>query len=267
MHGLNTHQTVYGLVPISLNMDTGSAPNYVNQLSGYYAIPIDNPSVLRTQVPGFALAENQDVQWWFKRLYRTATISNVGSFPVYMTVAKVRARRDQIPSLVNRMEIDGVGLDIPYTSPFTGDQFRKNYKLLSLKSYTLNSGRMKRFSCGSWYTRRGRPITQEVEGEETYYARRGNTYLFIKFHGMPLNGNDNEGNLAYSPIIIRGVVSSYFSWYRLDDVEATSTVTNNIPAILTTVNTRTNPTYTNAVTSTLQPVMVDYNRVYANTPV
>ena len=87
-----------------------------------------------------------------------------------------------------------------------------------------------------------------MEGDVQYRYRRGNIIQIFKFHGIPINDlSVGATNMSLSPFQIRGVQSTYYSWYNMDDAVPTSALLNNIPRNKAANMAGNNPTYANAI--------------------
>lgn len=210
--------------------------------------------------PGFV----GDTQYWLKRLYWKFTYNNVNHIPVYFDLYYVRARRD-IANITDQtfinMANDDVSvsptsvyqpIQIPYTSPFTSDTWRKNWKIISHKRRLLLPMRPKTFYVKIKKSYLNRAICQETEGSTSYFSRRGDVMVHCRFTGIPVNyqpATESFQGVILGPIAVRGVLQQYASYYVMDDVTPTSIITQDYNLTLDAQNLALMPTYTQATTA------------------
>lgn len=250
MHGLNTRQ----LIEFSTNYNKpDSGTELQSTVANLYA-PGNSASLSTILGTGFVT----DVQFWLKRYYYDITVANVNHLPVYMEVTWLRARKDitanqTFAGIINDDVISNVSAytasETPYCSPFTGDTFRRNYKILKSRTTLLRPLRPRRLIIKVQKKYLRKAITFDVEGDPNFTARAGDILLFIRYYGIPVNLTNTSftGATAIGPVYIRQIVRRYCSWYNMNDIEPTSTITNNIPTTLGTDNAAFSPSYTVAV--------------------
>lgn len=233
MHGLNVCQAI-NTRRIQQNVFSGDSQQSINS-----TYSIDSPGTLGYIIPDWNTAAS-DTQWYIKRLYRTVRWVNTGQFPVIWETYKIYVRKDII--LVGTAaaddpweiaEDDGVSATIPYVSPFTGNTFQKQFKILSSRRKMIQPGASIKFKTYSRYNGATRPINRAVEGDVRFSYRKGNRLTMCRVYGTPISyvptsGPVTEPDTILSPIQMNGVDTEYVSWYRLDDVLPTSYVVNNL---------------------------------------
>lgn len=276
LHGLNTHLTVQYVDPIK--EPTTQAGDDMEAWT--YTFHPALPSSLNTYIPGFS--GSGDLQHYLKRMYQTVTLNNTASFPLHVDIYKLYCRRDASQTLDFLIDVDVTSSTtstwnlrtLQYAPISLGNEFRRTWKILSKKRKILNPMRPWTFKAGIQKGYLRHPITSELEGNNVYWARKGAIVTYLKIHGVPCN-YDNYGNTPYftngiSPMRLRGVISTYASWYTMADATPTSSVTqsigttNSIPFSMVAYN----PSYVNAVNT----ATVDYQngvgvaRVFSSNP-
>jgi len=126
---------------------------------------------------------------------------------------------------------DGVNNSIPYVSPFTGNTFLKQFKILGSRRKYVYPGRIVKFKVTGCYNGRTRPISRNVEGDVSFAFRKYNRFLMVRVYGTPLSYVSTDGltqTTMLSPYTINGIDREYCSYYRMDDIQPTNTLINNL---------------------------------------
>lgn len=234
MHGINTRQICNYLPVIATNQDAGQDQR-AQCLEHYVDSPLWINELLGTTF------DNEN-QYYIKRLYKELCIVNNSCFPIIAQVYWLRTRNDLFDTATVIMNDDAPNILDSYFTPTTGQNFRKQFKIVKSKHFTMKPATPYRFKLRSAYACKGRPIQGSVEGNTNYVLRKGNTIFFAKFDGMPQMSNSTGvyGTLK-SPIILNGYERWYCSYYRMDDVDPDSGGSNTIPPQVGAENTHLNP--------------------------
>lgn len=245
MHGINTVQYSSTLPVIDQRVAAGTS-----QFAAIMYLSVDNPIALSNIFP--EMVGDPEAQLYLKRFYRIVYLTNSQVFPMHCTYAYVRWRLDYTNNIAALMSQDGPNIYHPYSSPFTGDDFRKYCRIIKTKSIWMQPGKTYKFKIKSQYASSNRPITGDVEGNLNlgFINRKRNTTVIWKFSGQPVSySNSNQGydviNSSLGPLLVTGVYHTYGSYYRMDDAKPTSTSTCLIPEYLVEANNNFNPTYVN----------------------
>lgn len=236
MHGLNTVQaTETG--PISaatVGVGTGqysifewSSPDYPLTLS-LYVTPLS------------PLSTGGNVQTYVKRCMVQRWMTNCGDTPFYCRRIWVRARKDRgyddstgttpdglLRWVMSDNTTDSTSYAVPFQSPTTSTTFRKEFKILRQKFGLVRPGKVLKLSCARKYG--NRPLTYDTDGNgQTYGWRRGNRFLLMFFHGIPVL-DVTRTVVQLSDYTVSTVETHYISYYNMDDVTSDSTYTSDIP--------------------------------------
>lgn len=254
MHGLNTKQIFDFINPTNLPSAAASP-----QAARTYII---NPTFYGEMQTLLGTTFTGDIQFWLKRYYWQMTFTNVNHIPVMMEIYKFRMRRDlssneTVSGILNASVNTNQGgsyapLELPGISPFTGDDARKTFKILSKRRKVLQPMRQARVFVSMQRSWLRKAISADVEGSAQYNARKGSTLALVRFYGVPVNYEDTAAGsvqgTALGPIFVRGTYLRYASYYRMDDVTPTSDVTIPFTIPLPANNVAFHPAYTNTVT-------------------
>lgn len=268
MHGLNVNQ-VTGYLPVfQQNNDSNQ-----NQFAYTRYFTVDQPDILNTLIPVFNF--NGDTEHYIKRLYGIYHMVNCGMFPVICETVTCRARNDLRvgENILTKMEQDGVRRDIPYASMTTGSDFKKNFKVLRSRKFTMKPGIPYKYRVRGCYAG-GHPISYDKEGDDDYVHRKGNIIMVIKIYGIPLScrlvNSASTQEAVLGSVIVRGTYQYYVSYYRMDDATPSTTITNYIPISIPQDNVQGNPTLynwaTQYTTSILENSYVNPNTVITVSP-
>lgn len=227
MHGLNVIQVI-NTGALNGSATTNSGTDQTRRLN---IMDVDSPSNL------------QDLnifdggrQVYFKRITACREFHNVGATSVRFMNVVVRARKDtpvsgswpNINTMVTQLLNDGIPYTYNYASPFTSNKFQKMFKILSTKRKLLRPGRLLKYRVKAYVP--NRPYTEQVEANsDEWLLRRGNKLLLTFTQGVPyfLFNDYTTVNLGNQSCTI--VDHLYFSYYQMDDVEPTSTITSALP--------------------------------------
>lgn len=269
MNGLNVVQESHWATPFYQNND-----NSQSQQTTFFAESVDQPFWLNTLLPTMWENDEQN-QVYIKRLYKTFTFTNCSQWPIMFEYMKLRLRNDLVfgatpggnPSVA--MGIDAPSPSLPFLSCTTGNTFQKTYKIISKKRKLLNPMRVCKMTAKSIYMYRNRPITGDVEAQDDYLYKRGNTIMVVRAWGIPYQYRNLQlpaaQDTCLSPVLLRGIVNTYCSYYTMGDIDPTSTVVDNIPLSIGAANQNVtlNPTYVNTAYANSQFTSNDY--IYPNT--
>lgn len=226
MHGLNTHVDMSFEEPVNLLMQTTQPYSASNALMNPSA-----PAELIRMIPGFN--NSGDLQHYIKRSYHKMQLVNVGVFPLKMEVYKIYCRLDNVNSLYSTANIDAGGpgvlwnlMTVPYSPIGIGNNFRKFYKILNSKTYTLRTHQPKTIISKICKPYLNKPICFDVEAQPAYTNRKGHIITYIRFY--PLIGNYNDTQTGFMPMQVRMQSTRYCSWYRMDDADPTSTIVQSM---------------------------------------
>lgn len=252
MHGLNTVQSV--AYSDLINVASGAGSFQYAPIQFYVpGSPADLNNLLNVQSTWTG-----STQAWLKRYYRKVTYFNVNHIPVICEVTKLRARRDLISSeaLIGIMnqnittnQTDYPVSNTPWVSPWTGDTFRKSYKIISYKHYTLRPNYPRSFILPVQRNYLGKAISALDEGDTNYTIRLGNLVYVFRFYGVPINYTNTgtppiSNATVLSPLFIRGIVRTYCSYYMMDDTTPNSYINVTIPTVSAGTNIALNPSHT-----------------------
>lgn len=253
MHGINTQQSFIYLPPILISNVAGQPQQAAIQI-----FTLGNAASLNNNIPDF----DGTTQFYLKRLYTSATYTNVNHIPCVIEYNKMVCRRDlttadNVTSFMNQDVQTNttvfLSANTPWLSPFTGDTFRKSFKLITRKRMILTPGKCKTFHMGVQKNYLRKAISGEDEGSATYGLRKGNLIYLFRFYGMPVNYSDGSSinsQTCLGPVNVRGLSHDYCSYYRMDDVEPTSTIGWTERQGIITSNIALLPSYTIAVHGT-----------------
>lgn len=231
MHGLNVQQYVAAR-RIQVNVQ-----NADDQTASLLTFWIDNPGALGTIIPGFSGGPIRE-QVYIKRLYRRVMYMNTGQFPVMFEITHLVARKDIIleggatsSTVWAIASADGVNNSIPYVSPFTGNTFLKQFKIIRQRRKIVYPSRAIKWNVTGCYAGRTRPIARNVEGDTRFAFRKYNRLVMVRVYGTPISYVSTDGSVATTmlgPYTVNGIDREYVSWYDLDDTEPTNTLINNL---------------------------------------
>lgn len=194
-----------------------------------YYVGVDTPNRLQA-ILDWDTGDELSTEYYIKRLYNEIWITNTSMFPVHCQAYWLYCRRDTDQTIESKQDIVIGSTTALYTSPCTGSEFRKYYKIVKSKNFTMKSGIPYHFKIKSRYAG-GKPIQYNVEGSNDI-QKRGNMTLCLKFSGIPLTAYDtNIGDYINFPstISLAGFEKTYCSYYRMDDASDTSSISNNLP--------------------------------------
>lgn len=268
MHGIQIAQSCDFIASVVANNDSGQS-----QLAQIFVTYADNPAVMEAIAPQAFNPALPDLQLYMKRLYMTMYFNNGSQFNQMLEVFWCTSR-DDIDSADNPIAFAGTDFqpNLPYISPVTSNAFTRRFKIYKSKKYMMAPGRTLSITVKS--RRRTRPMTYIADANSVRYnLREGNRFLMYRVYGTPVqlvpNTGPYAGGACLSPYWLNRMCKRYFSYYRMDISDATSSVENQLPvSIGLNDNKALLPTRVNvAVPSTYNATYIDYNGpnyVYAN---
>lgn len=220
MHGLNTNQTVDWASPVTQPLVLGSnypTAQFYYRIGGLWLFEM------------LGLTPESNVQVWLKRAYENTTYWNVGQWNLILEEWTYIARLDQIIGVDATLASDL--FPSVWASPHTGDDFRNQYKIIGRRKRVIKPTQSFSITTSVQRSWLRKPISADVEGNNTFWCRKGATVKHIRITGAPNiitpETTPFEDGTSWGPIMIRGVRKRYVSYYRMDDVDPTSTITND----------------------------------------
>lgn len=267
MHGLNTVQYTDFVGSVQQNVLSGSL-----QAAAASIFDVSGPSQLNTIIPGFS--GSSTTQFWLKRLYYKLTLNNVGAVPYFLEHYIIYTRNDTISGSTDFVQLLTQDVTwagnatfpayrVAYASPFTGDTFRKSFKVLHHRRCLMRPNQPRTFTMKCQKNYLNKAISQEWEGDTNFSQRKGNILHFFRYYGVVSNciNSTGSGVSSLGPVVQRGIIKTYLSYYRMDDVLPQSSIVSTLPLTLNGNNTAFMPVYTLPVLGTtniggLDPVHV-----------
>jgi len=231
MHGLNKRQYAGFYVPWDQEVQPGSSQYALTQ-----TIVLDSPQGLSQFLPtlfGNTTDDSRYTEVYIKKFLGKMMYFNHCNYPCWLEYTYLRSRVD-IPAgstLEQLMSADGPLPYLAYISPFTGNSFQKQFKILKTRKKLIQPGKF----CTVKFKKTFYPkaYTGAVQGNTAkWFALEGNLFLYIRAYGYPLLGHDTGDNHDFSllgKIELSRLALSYISYYVMDDVRPDSTVAVQIP--------------------------------------
>lgn len=241
MHGLNTRQRVDYFAPISQIQYDGES-----QLSRIQSYSVDAPSTIKTIIS--VLNTSPELQVYVKRLYSIHYISNNYTHSCVCESYLLKLRYDIASpgTILGLMGQDAPDVLSPYISPLTGDDFRKQVKIVKSKRFIMKAGKTYKFKTPSMYNGRVKPINGDTEGNVSYNYRKGNYIRMWRYYGVPnlfaLDVTEPLPGTVLSGLGITHVYHTYASYYSMDDATPDSTAFTSLAPNMAASNAMFNST-------------------------
>lgn len=220
------------------------------QTAAETSVTPDSPAAIDSIV---GLQLNPNEEFYMKRCYCTVYWYNASPYPCNLEAHWLYVRKD-IPanlSLGGILNQGSTASNLPYLSPFTGDDFRSYFRVLKSKRILFKPMTQRKFVCKRNFGNYKLDATVDLDGL-TYAYKRGNRILYFRYYGVPLiNYNSNNGgipleykNTMLGPMLLRGITTNYYSFYRVGVNQPNNSVVGNIPLVMQSVNNSAIPNVT-----------------------
>lgn len=251
MHGLQTEQRVE-INSVSISRDPFETDGLLTANGTYN---VDNAIALGAIIN--STDWNADLgqhEIYIKRLYDTHYFTNLSTYNMYFQCIWFRCKKDQVAgtNLESILNNDAPSTLIPYYSVTTGHDTRKVYKILKQKTYVLRPNQTKVIRVTSQYSGRTTPITQAVEGDASYYQRKGCKILYTRSWGCPISyipsaSSSNNPLPTHAPLHLGRVTKTFCSWYAMDISYDATRASTNLPTTWSSQNVAFVPTLYNSI--------------------
>lgn len=229
MHGLNVAQAAYYSDPIRQTLNLAQS-----QLANTRTFAVGTPFWLNGMLFSQDISPDDDI--YVKRAYRKIYLTNVGNMPNFYEVTWLRVRKDITSSKsFNSILTDGAPLpNYPFVSPFTSKELQSVFKITKSKTRLVQPMKMIKFTLQQYFGTR--KLIGSTDRDESWTARRGNVYCYVRIWGVPLT----SGLASPNGTILSGVESTcvgkdYLSYYKMNDVDPDSVVLSTLPQSVTVV--------------------------------
>lgn len=175
------------------------------------------------------LTSESDEKIMMHQMSQHVYLTNESNVPIIIKRMKYKARVDTQESVTATLGDNAPSILLPYTDYTTSQAFRRNYKILSMKTYIVKPGAVRIFK-QKMYSKGGHVFTGDVEGNSANFYYRGGYGMYFTIVSGPhteVVSGGSTGDVGPVSIAVAVARCQLASYYIMEDNDPSTTTTNS----------------------------------------